>query len=509
MTSRELQLLENYLDGTLAAADLNELQTFLRTSAAARAKLRALAKIDAGLTEIAAGHAASPTASHDTIELPPSRGRWHRTAAYGLVAASIVGLVMILQAVRTTNERAPSLAKITLLDRCEWIEGSPSRKLGDELAADTLRLRSGGVELAFESGPRITLTGPAEFRIDSASAATLLAGQLVFRNDRPDSTFDLRTPYSELVDLGTSYGVTLGSGFEEVRVFDGEVWRTPKDNADGSVLIDAGSARRFGRALPTFGEEIAANNPQQNEMEPTTNVAPHPVARQAWDGFDFADETYAAGKLPLAGEGWATPWQWHARDPAGNLVEDVPLTITAGEAVGSGIFYLQRRLAQPIRLADEGVIWFSVRFRWDASPDEPRDTFFVTLRSSEEAAAVGPAERFVAPMMSRRGDILVRFGGISERRPMAMQRGRPYRLVGRIESHRDEPDRISLALLPGDASAPASPPESWTITSRPVESDGLLDLLVFHIQSTAPVRIGAIRFANDWPALIKTPSAQP
>ena len=392
MTSRELQLLEHYLDGTLAAADLSELQTLLRTSAAARAKLRALAKIDAGLSEIAAGHSASPAPRSDQVELPPSRGRLRSTAVYGLIAATAVGVVMILQAIRSPNDgdhvvnqmtpaAAASLAKITLLDRCEWIESSPSRKLGDGLAADTLRLRSGRVELAFESGPRITLTGPAEFRIDSASAATLLAGQLVFRNDRPDSTFDLRTPYSELVDLGTSYGVTLGSGFEEVRVFDGEVWRTPKDDADGSVLIDAGSARRFGRALPTFGEEIAANDPKRNEIEPTTSVAPDPVERQAWDGFDFADKAYAAGELPLAGEGWATSWQWHARDPAGNLVEDVPLTIAHGEAVGSGIFYLQRRLARPIRLADEGLTWFSVRFRWDALPDEPRDTFFVTLRS--------------------------------------------------------------------------------------------------------------------------------
>lgn len=512
MTSRDWELLGAYLDGTLSAADHAELQTLLRTSATARAKLRALAKIDTGLSDLAAirditGHGGvSPATSTDTRRR--SR-RWQHAALYGLIAAVAVVLTVVVQGVWQHQHRGregndlrvatvPSFAQIVRLEQCEWAVGVREHHVGDRLSAQRLQLKAGRAELLFTSGPRITLVGPADLRIESATAATLSAGRLEFHNDRPDSTFDLQTPYSELVDLGTSYGVTLGPGFEEVRVFEGEVWRTPKNDADSSVLIDAGSARRFGHALPLFGETIAANDSRPASAAAASDCS----ERRVSETFALIDGSYEAGKLPSQGSGWATPWEWHARNSAGSVVEDVPLTVTDGAAVGWGIFYLQRRLAQPIRLANDAVTWFSVGFCWDAVPSELRDTFFVTLRTSDEMSAVGPTERFVTPILGHRGNILVRFGGVTERRPVSVQRGRPLRLVGRIEAHLDQPDRISLTLLADDVPLPAAPPDSWAISSRPIESDGLLDLLVFHIQSTAPIRIGDVRLADDWERLV-------
>jgi len=52
MTPQEIELIERYIDGTLAEQHLDELRTLLRESAEAREKLRSLATIDFGLQDI-------------------------------------------------------------------------------------------------------------------------------------------------------------------------------------------------------------------------------------------------------------------------------------------------------------------------------------------------------------------------------------------------------------------------------------------------------------------------
>ena len=54
MTPADIELLEQYIDGTLADGDAQRLRALLRDSAEARAMLRSLATIDFGLQDIAA-----------------------------------------------------------------------------------------------------------------------------------------------------------------------------------------------------------------------------------------------------------------------------------------------------------------------------------------------------------------------------------------------------------------------------------------------------------------------
>ncbi len=55
ISTSDLELLERYIDGTLADQDLEQLRSLLLGSAEARARLRSLATIDFGLQDIAAG----------------------------------------------------------------------------------------------------------------------------------------------------------------------------------------------------------------------------------------------------------------------------------------------------------------------------------------------------------------------------------------------------------------------------------------------------------------------
>ena len=54
MMQADMELLEQYIDGTLADDDAGRLRTLLRDSAEARAMLRSLATIDFGLQDMAA-----------------------------------------------------------------------------------------------------------------------------------------------------------------------------------------------------------------------------------------------------------------------------------------------------------------------------------------------------------------------------------------------------------------------------------------------------------------------
>src|SRR5204862_1591378 len=107
---------------------------------------------------------------------------------------------------------------------------------------------AGGVELIVE--------GPARLRLETESAATLLAGKVVFRADDASPPFTLSTPSSVLIDVGTEYAVEVGLNREEVHVFSGEVQRLPHAPAAEaqSQLLAAGEARRFGGSSPHAGE---------------------------------------------------------------------------------------------------------------------------------------------------------------------------------------------------------------------------------------------------------------
>ena len=53
LNPKEIELLEKYIDGTLADRNTDQLHTLLRDNPMARAKLRSLATIDFGLQDIA------------------------------------------------------------------------------------------------------------------------------------------------------------------------------------------------------------------------------------------------------------------------------------------------------------------------------------------------------------------------------------------------------------------------------------------------------------------------
>ncbi len=145
------------------------------------------------------------------------------------------------------------------------------------LPAGRLRLASGLVQLEFYGGVIVVLEGPADF--------DLIAADRAYSPPRPDagpgptwksSKFSVGTPKTDVVDLGTEFGVVVDAvGGSEVQVFEGsvELRRRPSPRRRRPAADDGGEGLRID----------AAGASRQAEAEPNAFVGPREMQQRALD----------------------------------------------------------------------------------------------------------------------------------------------------------------------------------------------------------------------------------
>lgn len=117
------------------------------------------------------------------------------------------------------------VARLTHASGCQWKEGSEIREVGsDLLEEDRITLTAGTIRATFENGTRVTIEGPCDFRFDDEMTGMLFYGRLAADVPEEAIGFSIQTPSTEIVDLGTAFGVEVDQhGESEVHVFEGEV----------------------------------------------------------------------------------------------------------------------------------------------------------------------------------------------------------------------------------------------------------------------------------------------
>ena len=170
-----------------------------------------------------------------------------------------------------TSERVATAAAVAVLKRAvdvEWADSSPARAVGEMLPAGWLRLKAGTLQIEFLGGARLIVVGPAELRMDAEDAAFLQTGTVSAYVPEPARGFKLRGPGVDVVDLGTAFGFSVGSGKQpEVHVFDGEVTvagstgEPRKLDAEQAVRVDGAELREIPVRPTDFpdGEKLAAH----------------------------------------------------------------------------------------------------------------------------------------------------------------------------------------------------------------------------------------------------------
>lgn len=196
------ELICEYLDDTLDADRFGELQQQMRSDAAARQSLMRLAMMEQHLRA---------RRWQGTGDMPPLLERgWRRFGWRRFAAAAVVMLAVGVGAVYlTTAARFHSVARITAIHNAVWDPAAAPLVAGAWLEPGVLRLRSGSVDLAFNSGATVHLEGPAQFTLRSPMRGILQHGKFTAHVPTQARGFTVETPGIEVVDLGTEYGLDV------------------------------------------------------------------------------------------------------------------------------------------------------------------------------------------------------------------------------------------------------------------------------------------------------------
>ncbi len=250
-------LIESYLDGSITASEMPQLNALLLANAEARREFAETLNVDSALAAMAAGW----PAEHETVVKPAKPVRWLSPSPRWIAAAACVALFLsgawwqMSQRAFATVEKAAGIAE--LAD-------------GARLRNETHQIHAGTLSLVSARGARIVIEAPAEFHFDSAQRLHLKRGRLAADVPPAAKGFTVITPSGDAVDLGTRFGVDVPSnGTAEVHVFQGEVI-TKASGEQSRQSLRGGNAVVFDAGASTSRELRSAAFIQADEMRELT-----------------------------------------------------------------------------------------------------------------------------------------------------------------------------------------------------------------------------------------------
>ena len=284
-----------------------------------------------------AGTEWSPAAETRTPIAPP------RKMALLLTAVAAAALVMVVgwwTRPGARDEARPGrqptvVARLTATVDADWSDADAPPTAGAGLAPGRkLQLDRGLAEIAFDSGARVILQGPAQFEVSSRGRGFLHAGCLT-ANVPPDAVgFSIRTPTATVVDMGTDFGLVVDpDGPSEIHVFRGAVEVQPGTavgdhsnrravRAGQAVSVSSSGAqtpaiqeiafgsRRFARALPPSESpagsvarlrDLVGRNPHLLHHYTFEGDTPEKKRQDKRDGLRLSEVVMADGR----GQGYA------------------------------------------------------------------------------------------------------------------------------------------------------------------------------------------------------------
>lgn len=446
---------------------------------------------------------------------------------YSLVAAATLAASLLVQVLlwpgMPTGERPVSgpsrqpayLATLTQAADCVWEVPGERWQVGSRLPPGEVRLAKGIARIRFDSGPELLVEGPAALHLESSTAAMVLRGKVVFKADETAAQFDLHTPSSTVLDLGTEYAVMVGPEGEEIHVFDGEVRRTARKEGAGQERLTAGEARRYGR-LPDGTGQPTALAPERFVRQLAGAVQPPPdlaAGLLAYEGFDYQDPDLVDAGKAQGGLGWVGPWTPGFARPlnegdqnqlALHVREGLVRAGAAAPSAGGSFDYTGftkyfRRLAEPVRLDTDGVYYLSFLFRRYGPSDDPVNAVAVLLWTEDDLRA-GKDERQNRLNIGVGGpnQLFTHLHRVGSRTPMPLSYGETYLLVAKIAAGGTGPDQVFMRVYAPLEPVEREEPGSWSVAGPLWKSDLVFDWLQLHINSKKRQTLDELRLGSTW-----------
>jgi hypothetical protein len=470
----------------------------------------------------------------------PALRRAFRFPAVRFAAAVLLGALVMLSSLlslrsvrgplaQVSNEdelrhrqSADSVATLLFADDCQWVEQAQLLE-GQRLSAGALRLRRGLAVLRFDGGAAVVLQGPTDLELESRGSARLTSGRLTVRAPEEAAGFTVRTPASDVVDLGTEFSLVVErNGATELHVLEGKVsYGKPGAAEDLTELLGAGKAVRYDRAQTSAPRLVPVNSPRFADLLSQAKVAARDDLLAAYEGFG-----YPLGRLALAealgGSGWAGPWRL---SPGAKQPADEDLNIVAGQlkinwpVLGGRGTMLEatpdyqsrtRPLAEPVRLDVDGVYYVSVLVRWDAplvATGQTMPAVRMVLRSSTNFN--GDRVMFNLPVFLR-PQIDLRSGAIFTS-SQTVARNETQLWVGKIVARRQGEDEVFFRVYGEGETLDTIEPADWSVRSQGVQSDAQLDLLLLTKFGGSTCWWDEVRIGKSWRAVVPTtaPAKEP
>ena len=160
---------------------------------------------------------------------------WTATAAAALV---MLGFLM----------RPGAPVPLATVSRIASQDSASTYRVGEHFGpGDRLHFRAGLVELELQGRGTMIVEGPAELEFTGPLGATIKIGRVLLHVNERGHGYRLESPRGSIVDLGTTFGVSVdeATGEVETHVITGEV-KTLPDGGGEVILLRENEALRLG-----------------------------------------------------------------------------------------------------------------------------------------------------------------------------------------------------------------------------------------------------------------------
>lgn len=253
-----MPLFQSYVDQTISPEDLARLETILREHNTARSLLVDLLALDSALQSDNA-FCAEPTtivASNDSdknanqtrviptvitpvsqIENPTIANTAGRASSFAAVLVALAASLAVWVGWNHLSEDSNSASNQSV-----WLEvlevndlrlssALPAWSAGQRIQLSDLKIDTGEVDVKLDSGVTLSLEGPFHAAFENNGSMQLYHGKMSAEVAEEGKGFTVRTSTSEVVDLGTRFGISAkADGETDVVVFEGEVKVRRKNN---------------------------------------------------------------------------------------------------------------------------------------------------------------------------------------------------------------------------------------------------------------------------------------
>ena len=154
-----------------------------------------------------------------------------RVARVTVICSLVWAMVLIFLYVRAHQSVA------TLADSMDARWNTDIQK-NTALSRGPYRLEQGYARIVFQRGTGIWIEAPAEFSLSSSNEMILQSGRLFAEVPPSAKGFEVRTPHTRVVDLGTQFGIRVEQdGSSDLHLFKGKATLTSdSENRMGGVL---------------------------------------------------------------------------------------------------------------------------------------------------------------------------------------------------------------------------------------------------------------------------------